>query len=67
VTAAGFEWHRVTHFMVSRAHRSDSFLAEHRDRQTRFYTRILEAVLEHNAEAAVDEWLPTGWLKRLLD
>ena len=67
VTEAGFEWHRVTHFMVSRAHRSDSFLADAEQDWRKFYSKIQEAVLEHNAEAAAGEWLPMGWLKRLLD
>jgi hypothetical protein len=67
VTEAGFEWQRVTHFMVSRAHRSDSFLADAEQDWRKFYSKIQEAVLEHNAEAAANEWLPMGWLKRLLD
>ena len=67
VTGSGFEWHRVTHFMVSRALKNDNFLADAEQDWRKFYSKIQEAVLEHNAEAAASEWLPTGWLKRLLD
>ena len=53
--------------MVSRALRNDNFLADAEQDWRKFYSKIQEAVLEHNAEAAAGEWLPMGWLKRPLD